>query len=58
VRNFLAQVSFILRADHPPYKFDWWKLDPAAAGECALFALIDMVAAETTGVDEKADDEK
>ncbi|MGO4872711.1 MAG: hypothetical protein ACLPGW_19260 [Roseiarcus sp.] len=58
LRNFLAQVAFLLRADDPPLKFNWSKVDPAAAGQCALFAVIDLIAAETTTFDEKRANEK
>lgn len=58
LRNFLAQVAFILRTDDPPLKFNWSKIDPAAAAQCSLYALIDMIASETTDTGNKTADTK
>jgi hypothetical protein len=57
-RNFLARVAFQLRADDPPLKFDWSKVNAADARMCKLYNLIDMIALETVYLDERRADEK
>jgi hypothetical protein len=53
-RSFLAKVAFLLRTDDPPLKFNWSKINPADARDCQFWALIDMIAEQTVGLDEKA----
>jgi hypothetical protein len=57
-RNFLAKVALQLRADDPPFKFNWSKVDARAASTDKHYNLIERIALETVSLDEERINEK
>ncbi len=58
LRTVFAKAAFILRSDDPPLKFNWSKIETAAAANSPLYLVIEMIADLTSVVDEKREDNK